>query len=542
MHRKRTSTILWMGIAATFLAALVAGCGGSGSSEKVSLTTDSTASSACGGKPTIGGNLVYARQLETVTVNPWEQENGNGDAFTTAMLDENLIRLNPQGGNELQPALAQSWKVSPDQKTYTFTLRPGIKFSDGTPITAADVQWSLDQFADPKVDTAWNSLAAGYKDSEVVNAHTVRINLTKPVAAFPYDLANNGAAIFPREEVEKEGAAFWKHPVGAGPFRLKEFATGNHLTLERNPYFWEAGKPYLDSVRFNFATEGNSRVLALKSGQAQMADGIPYSQITELQKEPDLAVQKVEVPNWIFLLLNNTVKPLGDLDVRTAMQYAINREEINSDIFKGVGSIPNGLFAPMKYWDKSIPAYEYNLAKAEEFMAKSKYPHGFSMTLQYPSGFEFYRQLTLLLQQELGAIGIKVKLEEESVTTTVENWLELKYDALFQGPSVSSDLPVPDEYSAWFANAGTELEGFFTGWEDPAITKKVETFIRTGSESGQAEQWPTLQREFKEQSPSINILNMPFVNAHDVDVCGTVANALGADQLQETWMAKGSAG
>jgi peptide/nickel transport system substrate-binding protein len=519
------------------VAILVAACGGSGSSDTVNLKTTAKVNAACEQPAVRGGNLVYARQYETVSLNPLENKNGNGDIFADEMLYTPLVRLNHEGGYEIQPALAESWERSADGKAYTFHLRPGIRFSDGSPITAEDVVWSLEREANPVKDPSWAFIYQGYENAETVDPATVRVNLSEPVAAFLYDVAIIAGDVLPKELIEKEGAAFWKHPVGAGPFKLEEFSTGNHITFERNPYYWEKGKPYLDTVRWNFDTESNTRLLALKSGQAQIADWIPYSQISSLQSDPKLAVQEIEVPNWVFLLLNNKVPALGDLDVRTAINYALDREEINEGIFKGVGTVPNGLFAPMKFWDKSIPPYEYDLAKAKEYMAKSKYPNGFSMTLQYPSGSEFFKQLTLLLQQELGAIGIKLKLEEEPAATAFENWLNMKYEAIFQGPGVSSDVPVPDEYAGWFANPGPESQAFYTGWVDPQISKKVQKFRTTLDEESRSDQWASLQREFKKQSPSINVLDMPFVNAHATDVCGTAVNKMGVDRLELTWLA-----
>jgi peptide/nickel transport system substrate-binding protein len=533
-EKKRMRKIVLTGVGSVLLALLVAACGGSSSSgDTASLETGASVNAACEEEPVKGGNLVYARALETVGLNPWENH-GNGDIFADEMIYAGLVRLNPEGGDEIQPALAESWDVSADGKTYTFHLRPGIKFSDGSPITAEDVKWSLDSFGDPEVNEIGAALAAGYAGTKILDPQTVQVKLTEPIAAFLYNIAIFPAVILPQEMVEKEGDAFWKHPVGAGPFKVKEFATGDHLTLERNLNYWESGKPYLDSVRFNFAVESNSRVLALKSGQAQIADFIPFSQVASLQNDPSLVVQTAVWPAWQALLLNNDVKPLSDLNVRTAMQYAVDREQINAAIFKGLGSIPNSLFGPLKFDDESIEPYEYDLAKAKEYMAKSKFPNGFSMSLKYPTGFDYAKQLTLLLQQEFAAIGIEVKLEEEAAATVFERWAAEEYEGLFT--PVSSDIPVPDEYAGLYADPGSGTDGFFSGWSDPAITKKVLKFQRTLDEDARAKQWSQLQRELLEQSPSINIMNLPLINGHGVDVCGTAINSVGADRLEFTWL------
>ncbi len=529
------------GLGGLFLAVFLAACGGSsGGGGSGSIQTVANAATVCQKEPVRGGSLTYARQLETVTLNPIEVKNGNGDSFADEMLYTGLVRLDPEGGTKIVPAIAQSWSVSPDGKVYTFQLRPGLKFSNGKPVTAADVKFSLDRFGNPNINKLFTVLSLGYKETTIVNPTTVQVTLTEPVAGFLYDIAIYPASIVPKEEVEQEGAAFWRHPSGTGPFKLKEFVSGSHLTFERNPYFWESNQPYVETMRWNFATESNSRVLALKSGQVQLADGIPYTQIATLQGESNLAVQRVPVPAWIGLSLNHKDKPFAELNVRKAIQYAINKKEINEQIFKSVGTIPNSLLPELKLDDKSIAPYEYSPSKAKEYMAKSSYPNGFSTTLTYPSGLEYYKQLTLLIQQELAAIGIKVKLVELGQATVAEKFTEMDYEMTFPFPQWSSDIPIPDEFAGFYALKATGTNGFFTDWSDPAIAAKVQTFRTTPNEATRAEQWPVIQREFLEQTPAVNVLNVPFINAHQSNVCGTYVNALGVDQLQLTWLsAKG---
>ena len=529
-----------MSLAAALVGVTVAACGGSsGSGGTVDLSTTNQVSASCGGEPVMGGNLVYAREFETITLNPLEIKNGNGDIFTDEMIYATLVKLNPEGGTKLEPGLAESWEVSKDGMTYTFHLRKGIKFSDGSPITAEDVVWSLNNFGNPKVNEVMAVLTTGYGNAKEINPETVQVTLNEPIAAFLYNIAVFPAVILPKELVEKEGSAFWKHPVGAGPFKVKEFISGSHITVEKNPYYYEPGKPYLDTIRFNFVTESNARILALKSGQAQIVDGVPFSQIASLQGDSEVEVQTVkDVPAWILIMLNNKVKPLGDEDVRTALQYAINREQMDETAFKGAGTIPNSLFASMKFSNKSEPAYEYNVEKAKEYMAKSKYPEGFSIKLSYPSGYDYLKTAMLIVQQDWEAIGVKVNLEEESAATAAEKWNSFEYEVTVPFPVTTSDIPVNDEYAGFFANPASGTEGFFSAWSNPTTTKNAIEFQATPDESVQAKQWPVIQKEFNEMVPSINMMDIPFVNAHATDICGTAVNTLGVDHLEQTWIAK----
>jgi peptide/nickel transport system substrate-binding protein len=525
------------------LALGLAACGGGSSgstSSAAKLSTANAVATACQGTPVSGGSLVYARQNETQSLNPIAPVTGNGDIFADELLYNGLTRSDPNGTDAVQPALASSWDVSADGKTYTFHLRQGVKFSNGDPLTAEDVKFSLDRFGNPKINTQLANVAAGYKSSKVVDASTVQVDLSVPVASFLYNISIFPAFIVPKKLVQSEGDDFWKAPVGTGPFKVKEFVTGSHITFAKNTNYWESGKPYLDTVQFNFATDSNSRLLAVEGGQAQIADGVLYSQINAVSARKDLTVQSARVPLFMGMWLNHQKAPLADLNVRKAMQYALDRQLMNTSIFRGVGTIPNSVLMSLKYDapDSTVAPYPYDLAKAKAAMAASQYPQGFSTTLQYPAGYDFYKQTALLMQQEYAAIGIKVKLVEETATAATTNWSSSKYDLIFPFAQFTSDLTVPDEYALFLAgDKSLGLQGFFSNWYDASVTKLVDQFTTTTDEAERAKQWPVIQQKLMDATPVINIMNLPFVNAHQNNVCGTSINALGVDHLENTWLA-----
>jgi peptide/nickel transport system substrate-binding protein len=522
----------------------LAGCSGSNqtASKPADLSKPSTASGPCQGQPVAGGSVVYSRQTETQGLNPLSASNGNGDIFADELLYNGLVRSDPNGTDKLTPALASSWDISPDGKTYTFHLRPGVLFSDGSPLTAEDVKFSLDRFGNPKTNQLLANVAVGYGSSKVLNASTVQVNLTLPVAAFLYNVSIFPAFIVPEKLVKAQGEAFFKHPVGTGPFMLKEFSAGSHVSFVRNPHYWEPGKPYLDSVRFNFATDSNSRLLALEGKQAQIADGVLFSQINSVRDHKDLTLQPSKAPLFLGLWLNHQRPQLADLNVRKAMQLALDRSLINTSIFRGVGTVPNSVLMPLKYDAPAsvVAPYPFDLAKAKAAMAASKFPQGFATTLQYPAGYDYYKQLGLLMQQQYAAIGIQVKLVEQTGAEATTRWSKSDYDLTFPFAQFTSDVTVPDEYAQFLAgDKSAGLQGFFSNWYDDGITKLVDQFITTRDEATRASQWPVIQQRLMDQTPVINVLNLPFVSAHESNVCGTVVNALGVDRLERTWLAAG---
>lgn len=530
----------------TLLALLVSACGGSSGGGTISVAKEGEGGKAvnasCEEEPVAGGSLTYARQLETVTLNPREIKNGNGDIFADEMLYNGIVRNDPNGPDKVVPGLAESWTVSKDGLTYTFKLRKGLKYSDGSPLTAEDVAWNLEQFRNPKINTVLAAIAVGMKSATAPNPTTVVVHLEHPVAAFLYNLSIYPAFIVDKEKLEKEGEAFWKHPVGTGPFRLKEFAGGSHITFEKNPYFFEKGKPYLQTMRWNFVPNSNTRVLDLKSGEAQMADGIPFAQVTSLQAEPNLSIQQVELPQEVLMVTNTKVPALSDPHVRRALSLAINRKQINEAVFRGTGTVPNSVLQnfELNASDQEVPPFEYSLAKAKEELAASKYAKGFSVSLQYPAGLDYFKQMALLIQQELGTIGVKVKLEELEASTIAEKWLEGEFQLTFPFTGTSSDVPVPDEYAAFYALPEAELEGFKSFWSDKEIEGLVKKFIAGTNEAGRKNEWKVIQEKFNEEMPSLNVMDFPLINGHQSDVCATKANGLGVDQLQETWIASKS--
>jgi peptide/nickel transport system substrate-binding protein len=537
--------LLLIGAMGALLAVLVSACGGSsGGGGTISVAKEGeagtkTANAACEEEPVAGGTLVYSRQLETVTLNPREIKNGNGDIFADEMLYNGIVRNDPNGPDKVVPGLAESWDISKDGLTYTFHLRKGLKYSDGSPLSAADVAWNLEQFADPEVNISLAGVAAGMESAKATNNTTVVVKLEHPVAAFLYNLAVFPAFIVDKAKLEEEGPAFWKHPIGTGPFKLKEFASGSHITFEKNPYYFEKGKPYLESMRWNFVPNSNTRVLALKSGEAQMIDGVPFAQVESLQSDSSLAVQEIELPQEILMVTNTKVKALNDVHVRRALSLAINRKQLNEAVFRGTGTVPNSVIQNFELdaSDQEVPPFEFNVEKAKAEMAKSKFANGFTVSLQYPAGFDYFKQMALLVQQEMSEIGVTVKLEELEAATIAEKWLEGEFELTFPFTGTTSDVPVPDEYASFYALPAAELDGFKSFWTNKEAEGLVEKFISSTNEGARKSEWKVIQELFNEEMPSLNVMDFPLINGHQSNVCGTKANGLGVDQLQETWIA-----
>ena len=230
------------------------GCGG-GSTPSSSTTASALPTQA-------GGNLVFARAFEPVTFDPLATEGDNGSIWDMAQIYDQLVEYVP-GSLDVKPGLAESWSVSSDGLTYTFKLR-SAKFSDGSPVTAADVKYSIDRFGSPETNAAFAGfIAAQYASSSTPDDTTLIIKLKKPDNGFLAALATPIASIYPEKAQKAAGSKFGESPVGSGPFKLAKWVRGKYVKLSRNTHYWKANRPFLDSVTINYVPNDNTRILQL---------------------------------------------------------------------------------------------------------------------------------------------------------------------------------------------------------------------------------------------------------------------------------------
>lgn len=508
-------------------------------SSSSSGTTASNVSSVCEGTPTPGGTLIAARQNQTLSLSPYNTPGGWGDGEAINLIYEGLVRMDPSGkGSDIVPAIADKWTVAADGLSYDFHIRDNAKFSNGDPITAEDVKFTLDMWADPKQDQ-WAAFAAGYKSTDVLDASDVRINLSEVTGGFLYQLAMVAAVILPAKLVKAQGAAFFEKPVGSGPFMLDSWKKGSSITFVKNPNYWQPDRPLLDKVVFNFVTDDNTRILALNGGQAQSIDSVPWSQVEALQHASGVMVDAFKIPSWILLSVNHKKAEFKDVSVRQALNLSIDREAINKKIYQGLGTVPNSFLPQLHYDgnDSAVPPFAFDVAKAKSLMAGSAFPSGFKATLEFPSGSTAFQALAVVLQAEWAEIGVTVELRPEDQATLSKNFTGGTYDIMLPYALAASDVPIPDEFATFYGMPGS-TNGFFTWWSDPTIESMVKEFIHTADDATRAQQWPKIQAAMAEQLPALNVLDLPLVKARAANVCDDVTNPIGYDTLLTAWIAK----
>ena len=175
------------------------------------------------------------------------------------------------------------------------------------------------------------------------------MKLTAPTPGLIYNMSIFDAFIVPKSLVTKEGSKFWNNPVGTGPFKLSKWVRGSVDHLREEPLLLAAGSAYLNTVTYQYALNDNTRLLDVENNQAQMADGIAFNQVATVKGNSNLTLQSVKVPYWVGLWMNFKRKPFQNLDVRKALEYAINRPLINKTVFDNLGTIPNSVLPQLKF-------------------------------------------------------------------------------------------------------------------------------------------------------------------------------------------------
>ncbi|MDB4896697.1 MAG: extracellular solute-binding protein family 5 [Firmicutes bacterium] len=275
---------------------------------------------------------------------------------------ENLVDTDPATGG-VRPWLATSWKVSDDKKQWTFQLKSGAKFSDGTPVNAAAVKATLDRLRDPKLAAANLSLISSVVSVEAPGDLEVRITTKEPFAPLLENLAHPGGAILPVGFDPKS-------PVGSGPYKLQERQSGVKVVLSRNPNY--AGTPPVwAQIIYKPVPEPSARSVALEAGEAQIVDRLPPESVADLKNNSKVEVLVKPSTFQISFEINNRMKPFDDPRVRRALNLAVDKEALIKGLLRGMGSVPAGPVPPGAQWPMQLKPYAYNADEAKKLLAEA---------------------------------------------------------------------------------------------------------------------------------------------------------------------------
>jgi len=327
----------------------------------------------------------------------------------TDFVCERLVRVNKEG--EVVPLLAEEWSKSADGLEWTFKLREGVTFHDGTPLDAEVVKFTFDRLMNPEIAVPQRSDLGPLEKAEVVSKYEIKLVLGKPYGPFLRSLATTLAAIVSPKAVEESDQKFANHPVGTGPYEFKNWAKGKAIVLEKNDDYWGEG-PNFQSLKFNIVTEVATREMMLRSGDVDIAYMPPAPDIPSLRRDPDIEVKSIPSTRMMYVFLHTKEKPTSNKKVRQAINYAIDKEAIVEKILMDQGEpvtapIPSSFFGYHR-----IGSYEYDPEKAEELLAEAGYADAeIKLKFLHPSGrYMLDKKVAQAIQSYLNDVGIKVEL------------------------------------------------------------------------------------------------------------------------------------
>ena len=474
-------------------------------------------------RPSAGAAAVTLSMARNADMLTWDPYNTGDDPsiFTQMIAYDRLVKLAPSN-KDVEPELATSWTMSPDGLTATFTLRQGVKFSDGTPLTADDVVNSLARSIDQKSD--WGFLFSPVKSVNKVDDKTIAIHMSEPFAPLLAALSTFAASIYSKAQWEKYGKDMAQRPLGSGAFTLESWQKGSTITLVRNQNYWQPGKPKVDRIIMRVVGDDNTRVLQLQSGQVDLIDFVPPNQVQQV-RGAGLKVYAVNGTAVLRYTLNETIKPLDEVNVRAALGHAIDRAAVAKNVYFGLATVARSLLPETTlYYDPNAGPMTYDIAKAKAFLAKSSVPNGFTLTAQLPAGNQTYLDAATIWANGLKQIGVTLKIDRMETTTLIQMRNAEHYTVY--NAAWTNDTPDPDELMGVAMDFKSQ-HAAHTFYNNPEAQRLVAQARRELNPQKRQALYTQLQRIESRDAPQLYIVDVPRLYASSPNLVGFAPNSQG---------------
>lgn len=495
---------------------------------------------ACGGNQenngsgggTAGGyknTLTWAQGADVTSLDPHQGKETPAVQVNTQIFDT-LVTVDPET-NEVVPQIAESWEQTDDQ-TYVFKIREGIKFHDGSDLTAEDVKFSLDR--------ARNSAAVSYivnfiEEVTVDDDHTVTVKTTAPYAPTLRNLAIPFAAIVPKAVVEADENAFIQNPVGSGPYKFVEWNHGDHVTLKAFDDYY-AGKPETENLIMKVIPETSQRTIALETGEVDLAYDLAVNDIPKVNSDDKLTVYEIPSLTCWYVSMNMNKKPFDNQKVREAMSMAIDRQTIIDTINAGSGQTADAIIAPAVFGYYSTGVKEYNPTKAKELLAEAGYPNGFSTTL-WVNDNQSRIEMCQAMQAMLLEVGVQCNLEVLEFGSFISRTTAGDHDLAYFGWTTSSG---DADYSYYSLEHSTQqgAAGNRSFLADPDVDKLIEEARSNTNEEERKELYKELAIKLDEINNNIPVYYSSINVGANKKVEGFVMDANGYHSLEKVKVAQ----
>ncbi len=425
------------------------------------------------------------------------------------------------------PQLAESWD-NPDPKTWIFKLRKGVKFHNGQELKAEDVKYTYETELDEKTAAPNRSFYTPIQKIEAMDDYTVKFTLDSAYGPF---LSYMDFAILPKAVAEKQGADFGNAPIGTGPFKLVSWKRGDTIELEAFKDYVE-GAPKLDKVVFKIVPDNSARVVALESGDLDLVQSpLSPQDVTRLQTKTGFKVARTPAAGYTYIGLNTADPILSDVKVRQALSYLVNREQILSSIYKGIGQVGRGPI-PIGMWAYSadIPSYDYNPDKAKTLLddagwkagaggVRSKGGAPLKLTLRTHTEDPDRRQVIEVLQAEFTKAGIQADTTVADFPTMLNDMTAGKYQIAVIG---WLNLANPDR--AMFRQFTVGGAGNYGKYNNPDVDKLIKDARGVLDQNKAKEMYQTATRQIVADAPYIFLQYQEYIAIYRSNVTGFALN------------------
>jgi len=399
-------------------------------------------------QPRRGGTLRISMPYNPAALDPMTGRNQPDFNALYALYDA-LVDFDPDT-LEMKPGLAKAWNF-PDSTTLVMDLREGVEFHDGTPFDAEAVKFNLDRSMTDQRSNVKSDLTT-VASVEVTGPHQVTLKLKIPNAGLPAILSNRaGCMLSPASVKAVADGNVDRAPVGTGPFKFVEWRDNDLIKVERNTNYWQDGQPYLDGIEFKIINELNTAARTVTAGQADIALNLAAQQIALARRDSNLATTAVPSMTVYTALYNYVDGPFGDVRIRQAANYALNREELNRVLMLGLGDPTCSIF-PRSFWaadPETVDYYKHDVDKAKSLLAEAGHPNGIEIEAWgWPDQASVQRQE--LISSQLAQAGIRLKLTPVPPAQAMSNFFIEKRGQMIVTPT--GGLPEPSiAYERMFA-------------------------------------------------------------------------------------------
>lgn len=511
----------WFGaLTAISLIGVVAGCG------DVHASPGSMKQPTPAAADTRVTTLTVGLQADPATLDP-ALSSALVDRQVMANIYDTLFALTPSG--KIVPNLVQSYSISKDGLVYTFQLRRGIKFQDGTPFNAEAVKFNLTRDMAPT--SARKSELSSIESIETPGPYTVVIRLSHPYSPLLAVLTDRAGMMVSPTAVKKEGANYPEHPVGTGPFAFSSRVKGDHITLVANPHYWK-GKPKLNEVTFKIFTDPNVEITNLENGSIQLADQVPAQQLSLLEKDKNFVVSNHPGLGYQGIYLNVTQPPFNNKYLRLAVDAAINRSLLVNVALKGEATPAWGPFSPESpVFNRSLdlpPAPNSQLVV--KYLREAGDPNGFSFTLQTANN-PVSTEIAQIVQSMLQPYHIQMNIQQLEFGTLLANNTNHDFQASALGWSGRID---PDNNAYQFWHTGGAQNG--SNFSDPTADKLLDEARQALSMTQRKAYYDAFVQELHRQDPYIFLYFPNNTYAYAKQLHGFQSYPDGVFRLYSMWL------